>query len=86
MPYLFFPNPSRNEFTIAVEGLEDNAAIDFKIQCTDGRIIYTNFTTVSNQKQIVWNANGVEGGVYYYTIRINENEVISGKLIKMQIG
>lgn len=76
-----FPNPSHDKFTIIINGLETDGSIRLKIESTDGKIIYSSFT--SNTDRMTWDAGKANSGVYYYQVKINNGETISGKMVKM---
>ena len=54
-----------------------------QILSVDGRIIHASFINCSDKKQIIWNADGVEAGIYYYVVQIVDTEIVYGKMIKI---
>ena len=78
-----YPNPSFNQFSISISGLDNETDLDLRIQSIDGRIVYTSFTTANNMAGFVWEADKVNSGMYYYLIKLNGSDLVSGKLVKL---
>lgn len=75
LPHSLFPNPSKDSFTLKLEIVFQEA--EFEVMNAQGKTVFKQLL-VSNITNI---QPDLAKGIYFYQLRINEKEKISGKLI-----
>lgn len=74
-----FPNPFNNSVSFV---LDKTGLIKFDIFDSYGRLVYAEETYLDNlNNKLIWNANNMAGGIYYYRIKSTEGIAV-GKIIK----
>ena len=75
------PNPAKN-YTIISYNLPDNANVQLYIQNVNGQLIQTLIEEkqTAGQHQIKWDLNNLLSGIYFYTLK-TENNIVTKKCI-----
>jgi len=76
-----YPNPFSNSTTIEYE-LKQPEMVSLSIYNHQGQLVYqAEETQPQGRQQLIWNAEGMSGGIYYFRIHADD-QVASGKLVK----
>lgn len=75
------PNPFHSQTTFTLN-LNNNSNVIMEVYSVDGKLVTSNNydNLPSGENQIIFKANGLKSGIYFYTFKIN-GEKISGKMI-----
>jgi hypothetical protein len=79
----FIPNPFTNSTSIEYE-LKQPEKIFLTIYNRLGQIVYqTQENQPQGKQQLIWNAEGYSGGIYYYRLEVG-SDVTNGKIVKVK--
>ena len=81
-----YPNPSSSGFTINLLNTPAGAVFNVQIENLCGQQVWQQSGKIpdsGNTYQLTWDANNVGNGIYLYKIRIGENKLYSGKVVKI---
>jgi YD repeat-containing protein len=77
---LIYPNPVKNELTVEIQGLEENAEVTITLFDQGGRLVLTGEKTTGST---VLNLSDLSPGNYYMTIRIDD-KTTRWKIVKQE--
>jgi hypothetical protein len=82
-----YPNPSNGQFIFSVlaANLNGNADIDIIVYNMNGVPIagLKSVMQTGSIENLIWDANKVSAGVYYYSAKTTDGALVSGKLVKL---
>ncbi len=82
---LVYPNPSKGTFTFKITDVKDETDVIMKIEEINGREIteFKKHIQSGKNEELIWDAGGMSGGLYYYHATFSNGRSSMGKLVKM---
>jgi len=77
------PNPLTTSTTLSYE-LKQPSTVQLSIFNQIGQVVYEySEEQPQGKQQLVWNAEGVPDGIYYYRLQVG-NAIVNGKMVKVR--